>query len=101
MEAGLPKERIAFLAIPVVPLQIILPWIIRCLGGGVIRCRGNKGGSIVWDSNNQDEGKFGALVVYITSTANLMGVCVTVVFTVACVFYIFYCNCNMDVGCPV
>ena len=29
MEAGLPREHIALIAIPMVPLQIILPWIIR------------------------------------------------------------------------
>ena len=29
IEAGLPKEKIALLALPMVPLQIILPWIIR------------------------------------------------------------------------
>jgi PAT family acetyl-CoA transporter-like MFS transporter 1 len=28
IEAGLPKEKIALLALPMVPLQIILPWII-------------------------------------------------------------------------
>ena len=29
IEAGLPKEKIALLALPIVPLQIILPLIIR------------------------------------------------------------------------
>ena len=29
IEAGLPKEKIAMMALPMVPLQIILPWIIR------------------------------------------------------------------------
>ena len=29
IEAGLPKEKIALMALPMVPLQIILPWIIR------------------------------------------------------------------------
>ncbi|XP_077998439.1 acetyl-coenzyme A transporter 1-like [Glandiceps talaboti] len=28
IEAGVPKERLALLAIPMIPLQIILPWII-------------------------------------------------------------------------
>ena len=28
IEAGIPKERLALLAVPMVPLQIILPWII-------------------------------------------------------------------------
>lgn len=29
IEAGLPSEQIALMAIPIVPIQIILPWIIR------------------------------------------------------------------------
>ena len=28
MEAGVPKEQLALLAVPLVPLQIILPWFI-------------------------------------------------------------------------
>ncbi len=29
IEAGLPSERIALMALPMVPLQVTLPWIIR------------------------------------------------------------------------
>ena len=29
IEAGLPSERIALMAIPLVPVEIILPWVIR------------------------------------------------------------------------
>ncbi len=29
VEAGLPQEQIALMAIPMVPVQIVLPWIIR------------------------------------------------------------------------
>lgn len=29
VEAGLPSEQIALMAIPMVPVQIILPWVIR------------------------------------------------------------------------
>lgn len=28
IEAGVPKETLAMLAVPMIPLQIILPWII-------------------------------------------------------------------------
>lgn len=28
IELGVPKDRLAFIAIPLVPLQIVLPWII-------------------------------------------------------------------------
>ena len=34
IEAGLPKEKIAMMALPMVPLQIILPWIIRSVVAG-------------------------------------------------------------------
>lgn len=29
IEAGLPSERIALMAVPLVPVQIVLPWVIR------------------------------------------------------------------------
>ena len=29
IEAGLPSERIALMALPMVPIQVTLPWIIR------------------------------------------------------------------------
>ena len=31
VETGLPKEKIALMALVMVPLQIVLPWIIRSL----------------------------------------------------------------------
>ena len=50
IEAGLPSERVALIAIPLVPVQIILPWVIRSgregrggrRGGGV----GREGGCV-------------------------------------------------------
>ena len=41
IEAGLPSERVALMAVPLVPVQIILPWVIR---SGRVGRGGRRGG---------------------------------------------------------
>ena len=40
IEAGVPKETLAMLAVPMIPIQITLPWIISRYATGIQTCFG-------------------------------------------------------------
>lgn len=42
IEAGVPKESLAMIAVPLVPLQILLPFVLSKLITGKIICYNNK-----------------------------------------------------------